>query len=73
MTDRELRQVIALCRRRSWDNDVDDTSRIVLEVAYDALRELRYSIKETRERLARQAVHLERAEYHANRRPDDGL
>ncbi len=62
MTDREILAAIWATRRRSWDDDTDDASRLVLERAYDAMRVMRHAIKERDARLARQAVLVERAE-----------
>ena len=62
MTDREVLAAIWATRRRSWEDSTDDASRLVLERAYDAMRVMRHGIKERDERLARQAVLLERAE-----------
>lgn len=45
-----------LCARRSWDDDADDESRIVLELAADTIRELMC-------RTGMQAKRLEIAEY----------
>jgi signal transduction histidine kinase len=68
MTDREIRELASVLRRQSWVDDVDDETRMVLEIAYDCVRELRYTVRELRQRVARQAIHLERAEYEAERR-----
>jgi hypothetical protein len=65
MTDREITAAHAACRRRSWDDSTDDDSRIVLERAGDAMTELRRRVRDLRHRLARQALHLERAELDA--------
>jgi hypothetical protein len=72
MTDREITAAHAACRRRSWDDSTDDASRLVLERAADAMTVLRKRLKdrdemiaERDERLARQALHLERAELDA--------
>jgi bifunctional DNA-binding transcriptional regulator/antitoxin component of YhaV-PrlF toxin-antitoxin module len=65
MTDREITAAHAACRRRSWDDSTDDDSRIVLERAGDAMTELRRRVRDLRHRLARQAMHLERAELDA--------
>jgi hypothetical protein len=47
--------VADLCAQRAWDDDVDDGTRIRLELAADTIRALM-------KRLVRQAMHLERAE-----------
>ena len=65
MTDREITAAHAACRRRSWDDDTDDASRLVLERASQAMTALKSQVKERDERLARQAIHLERAELDA--------
>jgi hypothetical protein len=65
MTDREITAAHAACRRRSWDDSTDDASRLVLERAGDAIGELRRRVRDLRERLARQAIALERAELDA--------
>jgi hypothetical protein len=79
MTSREIAAVRAACRRRSWDDDTDDASRMVLERAGDAIGQLRRRVRALGERLARQAIALERAELDAEvmrrigGRPDEGL
>jgi hypothetical protein len=65
MTDREITAAHAACRRRSWDDSTDDASRLVLERAGDAIGELRRRVRDLRDRLARQSLHLERAELDA--------
>jgi hypothetical protein len=65
MTDREITAAHAACRRRSWEDSTDDASRLVLERAGDAIGELRRRVRDLRDRLARQALHLERAELDA--------
>ena len=65
MTDREITAAHAAVRRRSWDDSTDDASRLVLERAGDAISELRCRVRDLRDRLARQAIHLERAELDA--------
>ena len=45
-----------MCARRSWDDDVDDRSRRLLELAADTIRELMC-------RTGLQAKRLEAAEY----------
>lgn len=62
MTEREIRRIHAACVVRSWDDSTDDDSRIVLEQATDVIRHLRGMVHEMSRRLARQALHLERAE-----------
>jgi hypothetical protein len=72
MTDREIAKVHARVVARSWANNTDDKSRIVLEQAGEAMRFVRGEINALREmvldrdaRLVRQALHLERAELEA--------
>ena len=65
MTDEEFAKAHARVVARMWSNNVDDRSRLVLEQAADAMRWARGEIKSLRERLARQALHLERAEFDA--------
>ena len=65
MTDREITAAHAACRRRSWEDSTDDASRLVLERAGDAIGELRRRVRDLRDRLARQAIALERAELDA--------
>jgi hypothetical protein len=65
MTDEEFAKAHARVVARMWSNNVDDRSRLVLEQAADAMRWARGEIKSLRERLARQALHLERAELDA--------
>jgi len=65
MTRREIAAIHRACRRRSWDDDTDDVSRLVLERAGDAITALKQQVKERDARLARQAIHLERAELDA--------
>ena len=65
MTDREISAAHAACRRRMWEDATDDASRLVLERAADAMTALRKRLKDRDERLARQALHLERAELDA--------
>ena len=65
MTNREITAIHAACRRRSWEDSTDDASRLVLERAGDAITVLKAQVKERDERLARQALHLERAELDA--------
>jgi hypothetical protein len=65
MTDREISAAHAACRRRSWEDSTDDASRLVMERAADAMTALRKRLKDRDERLARQALHLERAELDA--------
>ena len=65
MTDREITAAHAAVRRRSWEDSTDDASRLVLERAGDAITVLKAQVKERDERLARQAIHLERAELDA--------
>jgi hypothetical protein len=48
-----------------WEDSTDDASRLVLERAADAMTALRKRLKDRDERLARQALHLERAELDA--------
>lgn len=62
MTDREVLAAIWATRRRSWDDDTDDASRLVLERAYDAMRVMRHGIRQRNERLVRMAICLEAAE-----------
>jgi hypothetical protein len=47
--------VADMCAIRSWDDDVDDDSRLLHEMAADTIRALM-------KRCTRLAVHLERAE-----------
>ncbi|NBW15342.1 MAG: hypothetical protein EBR82_45840 [Caulobacteraceae bacterium] len=47
--------VAAMCRRRAWDDDVDDETRVALELASRTIRVLMV-------RLVRQAMHMERIE-----------
>lgn len=68
MTDREILAVIWATRRRSWDEDTDDASRLVLEQAYDAMRVMRHGIRQRNERLVRMAICLEAAECAARKR-----
>jgi len=63
--ERELRTVRVACYRRAWDDATDDDSRTVLWDASDALRQLMRENHELKKRLARQALHLERAELDA--------
>jgi hypothetical protein len=65
MTRREINEIHSACFRRSWDDDTDDASRIVLERASEAITALKAQVKERDERLARQAIALERAELDA--------
>ena len=65
MTNREITAIHTACRRRSWEDSTDDASRLVLERAGDAITVLKSQVKERDERLARQAIHLERAELDA--------
>ena len=62
MTKREINAIHSACFRRSWDDDTDDASRLVLERSSQAMTALKSQVKDLRERLARQALHLERAE-----------
>jgi hypothetical protein len=48
-------QVVEMLDARSWDDDVDDATRILLEMAADTVRALMT-------RTTRLALHLERAE-----------
>lgn len=65
MTKREINAIHSAVFRRSWDDDTDDVSRLVLEQASQAITALKRQLKDMRERLARQALHLERAELDA--------
>jgi hypothetical protein len=65
MTRREINAIHSACFRRSWDDDTDDESRIVLEQASQAITALKRQLKDRDARLARQAVALERAELDA--------
>jgi len=65
MTRREINAIHSACFRRSWDDDTDDASRVVFEQASLAMTVLKAQVKERDERLARQALHLERAELDA--------
>ena len=65
MTNREINAAHSACFRRSWDDDTDDTSRLVFEQASQAITSLKSQVKDMRDRLARQALHLERAELDA--------
>jgi hypothetical protein len=65
MTRREINAIHSACFRRSWDDDTDDASRVVLERASQAMTALKAQAKERDERLARQAIALERAELDA--------
>jgi len=65
MTKREINAIHSAVFRRSWDDDTDDASRIVLERASQAMTALKAQVKDRDERLARQAVALERAELDA--------
>ena len=65
MTSREINAAHSACFRRSWDDDTDDASRLVLERASLAMTVLKSQVKDMRHRLARQALHLERAELDA--------
>jgi hypothetical protein len=65
MTNREINAIHSACFRRSWDDDTDDASRVVFEQASLAITALKSQVKDMRERLARQALHLERAELDA--------
>jgi DNA invertase Pin-like site-specific DNA recombinase len=62
MTRREINAIHSACFRRSWDDDTDDASRVVFEQASLAMTVLKSQVKERDERLARQAIALERAE-----------
>jgi hypothetical protein len=62
MTRREINAIHSQVFRRSWDDDTDDESRIVLELASQAITALKRQVKDRDERLARQAIALERAE-----------
>ena len=65
MTNREINAIHSACFRRSWDDDTDDASRVVCEQASLAMTVLKAQVKERDERLARQAIALERAELNA--------
>jgi hypothetical protein len=65
MTRSEINAIHSAVFRRSWDDDTDDESRIVLEQASQAITALKSQVKDLRERLARQALQLERAELDA--------
>jgi hypothetical protein len=65
MTRREINAIHSACFRRSWDDDTDDASRVVFEQASLAMTVLKSQVKERDERLARQAIALERAELDA--------
>lgn len=62
MSADDIRETIASCRRAAWADPTPDDLRVPLWNAYDALRQQRSEIVTLRERLARQALHLERAE-----------
>jgi hypothetical protein len=62
MTSDDIRQIHARCVRRMWDDDTDDTSRVVLERACDVIRHMRRELRERDARLVRQAALLERVE-----------
>lgn len=62
MSEREIRDVVASCRLAAWADPTPDDLRVPLWGACDALRQQRREIATLRERLARQALHLERAE-----------
>lgn len=72
MTDREVLAAMWATRRRSWDEDTDDASRLVLEQAYDAMRVMRHGIRQRNERLVRMAICLEAAECAAQQRKRSG-
>ena len=40
MTSESPETVRAMCARRMWDDDADDESRLILELAADTIREL---------------------------------
>jgi len=65
MTKREINAIHSAVFRRSWDDDTDDVSRLVLEQASQAITALKRQLKDRDARLARQAVALERAELDA--------
>lgn len=62
MTPQDITETLLACRRRAWDDDTDDRSRVVIWDAYDAIRSLRRQLAERDARLASQAVVLEKAE-----------
>ena len=62
MSERDIRETQADCRRAAWADPTPDWLRVPLWSACDAMRQLRRENAALRERLARQAAVLERAE-----------
>jgi hypothetical protein len=62
MTQADITKTLAACRKRAWDDDTDDRSRVVIWDAYDLLRHMRRELRDRDARLVRQAALLERVE-----------
>jgi hypothetical protein len=65
MTESEIIGTIRDLRRHAWADPTPDDLRVPMWNAADAIRQQRREIESLKRRLARQALHLERAELDA--------